>query len=141
MTRRGLRRARQRTSTIPALPPLVSARREFDTSTGETDALQHHWSRHPRNNSQNLHYAYIVTELRTGLLRGVLLNIPSGLNPVYGCDFFGPTANLPIHGRTFANKFFRLRLMYFLFVRCGFLARVRVFLRRTHGHTYVNSLN
>ena len=40
-----------------------------------------------------------------------------------GCDFFGPT-NFPIHGRTFVNKFFRLRLcMYFLFVRCVFLAR------------------
>ncbi len=56
-----------------------------------------------------------------------------------GCDFFGPIANLPIHGRTFANKFFRLRLMYFLFVRCGYLARVRVFERRTHGHTYIDS--
>jgi hypothetical protein len=41
-----------------------------------------------------------------------------------GCDFFGPIANLPIHGRTFANKFFRLRPMYFLFVRCVFSARV-----------------
>jgi hypothetical protein len=32
-------------------------------------------------------------------------------------------ANLQIYGRTFANKYFRLRLMYFLFVRCGFFGK------------------
>ena len=34
-----------------------------------------------------------------------------------GCYFLGPTANLLIHGQTFANNFFRLRLLYLLFVR------------------------
>jgi hypothetical protein len=42
---------------------------------------------------------------------------------VLGCDFFELMANLQIYGRTFANKFFRLRLMYFLFVRCGFFGK------------------
>ena len=45
-------------------------------------------------------------------------------------------ANLQIHGRTFANKFFRLCLMYFLFVRCGFFGKVREgFLSDEHTDT------
>ena len=31
-----------------------------------------------------------------------------------GCDFFVPTANLLIHGRTLANKFFKLCLCVFM---------------------------
>ncbi len=30
---------------------------------------------------------------------------------ILGCDFFELKANLQIHGQTFANKFFRLRLI------------------------------
>ena len=32
-------------------------------------------------------------------------------------------ANLQIYGRTLENKYFRLRLMYFLFVRCVFFGK------------------
>jgi hypothetical protein len=42
---------------------------------------------------------------------------------VLGRDFFEYIANLQIYGRTFGNKYFRLRLMYFLFVRCGFFGK------------------
>jgi hypothetical protein len=48
---------------------------------------------------------------------------PPNIIPALGCDFFELMANLQIYGRTFANKYFRLRLMYFLFVRCGFFGK------------------